>query len=185
MTHKVAHGIYSISDCLSVAECLSYIAESETIGYEAATIATRKGSVRDERIRNNSRIVRDDPVLAAILWSRIGPNLPRFFAGRQAIGINECFRFYRYEVGQQFAGHTDGSFRRENGVESRLTVLIYLNDNFTGGETAFQDLVVTPRQGMALVFRHELFHEAKPVTRDKKYVLRSDVMFNPVGRISA
>lgn len=103
---------------------------------------------------------------------------------RQAIGLNERFRFYRYEPGQRFKEHSDAPFRRDNGEESRLTVLVYLNDDCTGGETAFGDYAVTPRLGASLVFRHELLHEGRPVAAGKKYVLRSDVMCNPRGRLT-
>jgi hypothetical protein len=37
---------------------------------------------------------------------------------------------------------------------------------------------------MALIFRHELFHEGAEVKSGKKYVLRSDVMYGPVGRLA-
>jgi hypothetical protein len=37
---------------------------------------------------------------------------------------------------------------------------------------------------MALVFIHELLHEGAPVIKGRKYVLRSDVMFNPLGRMT-
>ena len=36
---------------------------------------------------------------------------------------------------------------------------------------------VVPEQGMALVFVHAVLHRGAPVTRGRKYVLRSDVMY--------
>jgi hypothetical protein len=45
-------------------------------------------------------------------------------------------------------------------------------------------VVVTPAKGMALLFRHELFHEGSALAKGRKYVLRSDVMYNPPGRYS-
>jgi len=183
MINSIASGIYTVDDVFTAAECSSYIAESENLGYSAATLETRKGPVLDQTVRNNSRVIRDDQALAAILWRRVREHLPAFIDGCQAIGVNERFRFYRYEPSQYFAGHTDGSFRRDNGEESRLTLMVYLNDDCTGGETAFSDVIVTPRQGMALVFRHELFHEGRPIKSGRKYVLRSDIMFGPAGRL--
>ena len=184
MKTALSSGIFTIAQFFSPEECLAYIARSEGAGYEAATIQTQDGAVLDTQIRNNERLILDDAELARQLWERLQPHLPKMMTGRQAIGLNECFRFYRYEPGQYFAPHSDGSFRRDNGEESRLTVLFYLNDDFEGGETAFTELVVQPEKGMALVFRHELIHEGRTVTSGAKYVLRSDVMFNPVGRIT-
>jgi hypothetical protein len=37
---------------------------------------------------------------------------------------------------------------------------------------------------MALIFKHELFHEGTEVKSGKKYVLRSDVMYGPVGHLA-
>jgi prolyl 4-hydroxylase len=181
---NIAPGIYTVFDYLSPAECAACIMDSEACRYEEATIVTRKGAILDTAVRNNARVIRDDQTFADFLWQRLREHLPAFIDGRQAVGLNERFRFYRYEPGQYFAGHTDGPFRRESGQLSLLTFMVYLNDDFEGGETAFPDLVVSPRRGMALVFRHELFHEGRPVAHGKKYVLRSDVMFNPIGQLS-
>ena len=184
MSTTLPLGIFIVPDFFTPEECRQYVSRSEAAGYESATIQTRKGPVLDITTRNNERLIVDNADLARELWLRLRGRIPLFLAGRQAIGINERFRFYRYDPGQYFAPHTDGSFRRENGEESRLTLLVYLNDDFEGGETAFADYIVTPKRGMALAFRHELLHEGRVVDSGVKYVLRSDVMFNPAGRIS-
>lgn len=107
-----------------------------------------------------------------------------FLEGRQAIGLNERFRFYRYDPGQQFATHMDGSFVRQNGERSLLTFMVYLNDAFEGGETVIIETTVKPQKGMALIFQHALVHEGAVVISGRKYVLRSDVMYGAVGRIT-
>jgi prolyl 4-hydroxylase len=58
--------------------------------------------------------------------------------------------------------------------------MIYLNEDFAGGETTFPewDVCITPKTGMMLLFRHELLHAGEAVTRGRKYVLRSDVMYS-------
>jgi hypothetical protein len=59
--------------------------------------------------------------------------------------------------------------------------MVYLNDGFEGGATAFHisrpRLLVTPERGMALVFYHRQVHEGMPVARGCKSVLRTDVMY--------
>ncbi|UOQ55710.1 2OG-Fe(II) oxygenase [Hymenobacter cellulosivorans] len=87
------------------------------------------------------------------------------------------FRFYRYQCGHQFRGHYDGSYVRSATEASRLTFMVYLNDNFQGGDTTFHDLRIQPRQGMVLLFLHSLSHAGREVTQGVKYVLRSDVMY--------
>jgi hypothetical protein len=37
---------------------------------------------------------------------------------------------------------------------------------------------------MALIFRHECLHEGRPVLDGTKYVLRTDVMYDRIGRMS-
>jgi prolyl 4-hydroxylase len=57
--------------------------------------------------------------------------------------------------------------------------LVYLNDAFEGGTTAFHrfDVDVVPRTGSGLVFQHRLLHDGRTVRSGVKYVLRSDVMY--------
>lgn len=91
-------------------------------------------------------------------------------------------RYYRYPPGQKFALHRDGFLPRDNGEQSKLTCILYLNDDFTGGETAVKNVMIEPRQGMALIFRHEFPHEGRPVLTGTKYVLRTDVMYRDRAR---
>ena len=94
-----------------------------------------------------------------------------------AVGLNELFRFYRYQRGHRFKGHFDESYVRGDGEASCFTFMVYLNDNFQGGDTTFRGLRVRPQQGMALIFLHSLYHEGSEVTQGVKYVLRLDVMY--------
>jgi predicted 2-oxoglutarate/Fe(II)-dependent dioxygenase YbiX len=139
-------------------------------------------------IRNNERVILDDPERALDLWQRVSQYIPSTIGKWRAIGLNERFRFYRYDPGQRFALHHDGSYRRPNGEESLLTFMIYLNEGFEGGETRFllpyyydvneRDVSVVPETGMTVCFVHELVHEGTPVIQGRKYVLRSDVMYS-------
>ena len=132
-------------------------------------------------IRNNERVIVDDVDLAQSLFRTTRPLLPEEWYGWELVGLNERFRFYRYDPGQYFAPHTDGYFERDNGERSHLTFMIYLNGGFEGGETTFamnrKPLRVVPRTGMALLFYHQVLHEGSAVISGRKYVLRSDVMY--------
>lgn len=180
---QVAEGVYTIPNLLTPEECRESIDFTEAKGYEAAPITTAMGFVMRPDIRNNTRVIVDDVDRAAALWERSREEIPGFLRGRQAIGLNERFRFYRYDPGERFAPHRDGAFRREGGEESLLTFLVYLNEGFAGGETIVEGLPITPKAGMALIFEHPLIHEGAAVTRGRKYVLRSDVMFGRFGQI--
>ena len=91
--------------------------------------------------------------------------------------------------GQQFKRHKDGSTTNEAGQKTKLSYLIYLNDDCEGGSTNFSDFrdvngvrqlvefIVTPTVGSALLFRHEHWHEGTVVTAGVKYLFRSDVFY--------
>ncbi len=144
---------------------------------------TPLGAARRPDVRNNDRVIWDDEALAARLWPRLQPFAPSPVEGCEVLGLNERWRFYRYDVGQTFAAHYDGAFRRANGEHSQVTFMIYLNDGFEGGATKFDlrypfgELSIEPRAGMALLFLHHLRHEGAPVERGRKYVLRTDIMY--------
>jgi predicted 2-oxoglutarate/Fe(II)-dependent dioxygenase YbiX len=122
---KVADGIDTLPDVLTPVECREFIAFTEARGYEAAPITTASGFAMRPDIRNNTRVIVDDPARADLLWQRTRDQIPAFLQGRQAIGLNERFRFYHYDPGERFAFHRDGSFRRDNGEESQLTYMVY------------------------------------------------------------
>jgi len=79
---------------------------------------------------------------------------------------------------------------------SRLTFLVYLNDDFEGGYTTFytpgpmagrlEARHIAPRAGSVLVFPHggdcgSLVHEGSTVERGAKYVIRTDVLYASGG----
>lgn len=172
-----ANDIFLIRNFWSVEKCDEFIAMSENNGYEAATVQTEIGPRIAEHIRNNNRVLYRDFALAQQLWNDLAAYAPKTIGESEAIGLNELFRFYKYQPGQQFRKHRDQSYIRNGREASYYTFMIYLNDNFKGGETIFNDLVVTPRKGAALVFYHYLEHEGSEVTEGIKYVLRTDIMY--------
>lgn len=171
--------VFTLPDVFDAAECDAEIARAEAIGFHAAPITTGAGFVMRRDIRNNTRVMRDDPALAAELFQRIRDRLPQRLFGRRPAGVNERFRYYRYEPGERFAAHYDGCYERNPSERSELTFMVYLNEGFSGGATAFLDAgaVVTPRRGAALLFQHCQLHEGGTVLSGTKYVLRSDVMY--------
>ena len=170
--------VFVIHGLLSGDECDRLIAQSEAPGYRAATV----GDVLVTQMRNNARVILDDPELAAELWNKAKPFLSQL-DGCEAVGLNDRFRFYRYDVAEAFALHYDGSVCRGADEESKLTFMVYLNEGCEGGGTNFYGpggtlrFGVRPERGMALAFAHLQLHEGAPVTGGRKYALRTDVMY--------
>jgi prolyl 4-hydroxylase len=160
--------------------CKAIINEAERQGFEQATLDTQIGTITRLEYRNNERYTFDSRGLAETLWDKLKDDSKLSNPGWQPIGLNERFRVYKYsDPSEYFASHVDGRFLRiPEQEESWVTLLVYLNDDFEGGETSFQDGDVKPKIGMAaLMTQGNYLHEALNVTKGTKYVLRTDVMY--------
>ena len=177
--------IFTIDGLLSRRECEELVARSEAIGYEAAAV----GGENVPQFRNNARALLEDHSLAADLWRRAAPFIPRFRDGSEALGLHERFRFYRYVTAEKFGPHHDGCVSRGSDEVSKMTFMVYLSDVERGGDTLFYgpngvvQFSIRPVSGKALVFDHLRLHEGAPVLEGTKYVLRTDAMFrqSPLG----
>ncbi|MEQ4222017.1 MULTISPECIES: 2OG-Fe(II) oxygenase [Pseudomonas syringae group] len=178
---------------LSPRECENLIEAIERHGFASAA-PDYPPSYRD-----NDRIVADDPALASKLFERL-TQCASHFSGLNTvideddwtvIGVNERLRFCRYRPGTRFRAHQDGVHHRHN-TQSRLTFMVYLNDDaFIGGDTVFFNdrsaamsdrdaiLCLRPRRGSLIVFDHALWHTGALVSAGQKYVMRSDLMYEP------
>lgn len=178
--------LFTLAHALSPTECARMIAWAESHGFHEApvTVGVNRFMMIPD-LRNNTRVMIDDPDLAEALWPRIEPFVPARMGAYSPVGLNERFRYYRYEPGQQFDWHRDGAFVRSDDEQSFLTLLFYLNDDCEGGTTDFMfvaddEIHVVPQMGMGLVFSHPFYHRGAPVRAGKKYVLRTDVMYRRV-----
>ena len=107
-------------------------------------------------------------------------------------GLYKHIIFYKYNDGEYFKEHYDGE-RKDGNKKSFFTILIYLNEDFDGGETTFihhdrkmiknklkDNLVLTPivpKKGQLLVFKHNILHEGSLLKSGEKIILRSDIMY--------
>jgi prolyl 4-hydroxylase len=164
---------------LTPEECKGFIDFSEKQGYGEALIRVKGGGEQMRKdIRDNDRVIWDNLQVAAQLYEQV-KDLLVDIDGYEPCGLNERFRFYRYRDGQQFKPHVDGSFKRSPTEESKVTLLLYLNDDFEGGNTTLilENEEVVPKEGMMLLFAHKIMHCGRPVTTGTKYILRTDVMY--------
>ena len=196
---KITHTpqIWTIENFLTEKECQDLIIFSEDKSYEEATVSLKSGAKMMKNIRNNERLMYEDEKLAQHYWEKFKDFCPIFIdeivenetQKQRAVGLNPLFRFYKYESDQRFKKHIDGRVVVEKDgkkYESRITFMIYLSDDFEGGQTAFdyknkegiiEKIEIQPKIGTALCFVHEIKHEGTPVLKGTKYVLRSDVFY--------
>jgi predicted 2-oxoglutarate/Fe(II)-dependent dioxygenase YbiX len=172
-----------IPDFFTKEECVGFVNFAEKEGFEEALVNTRaKGQVMMKEMRDNDRHVWQARDLATQLWPLLKEHIPQDVDGWRPIGLNEQFRIYRYKDGQQFKTHPDGAFKRNDHEHSKITVIVYLNDDFEGGETEFvmPHEIIEPKAGTLLLFAHGQLHKGNPVPKGTKYVFRTDVMYTDI-----
>ena len=192
-------GAFQLLNVLAPDECERLIALTERLGYLADAAVSLPRSVR----HNDSATWVADDVTTRLLWRRCSLHIHRSdFGGKQAVGLNARFRFYRYGEGDFFGPHTDGSWPGSRVVDgkliddayddrwSQLTFLLFLSADFEGGATRFYvdpydrraSVDVRTPLGGALCFPHgehplHCVHGSEPIASGVKYIIRSDVLF--------
>ncbi|CAF0954096.1 unnamed protein product [Didymodactylos carnosus] len=191
---KLAFLLYNV---FTKDEC-QLIDMSEKEGYKPALVNVGFGQeMLMPDFRNNDRCIIDSIDLADKIYQRIESYIPKEWningSTYKVVGLNERLRFLRYDPGQKFEAHMDGEFRRMDDTEERsyITIQLYLNGGFSGGETTFLDkhninnsFPCIPQTGMVLVFEHRLLHEGSALKDGRKYVIRTDVMYKPKNRLA-
>jgi len=177
---------WTVDDVLSPAECHGFLDRFSAGQANIAPVIREDGVGIDLRVRNNTRVMWDDQTQAEQLLSSVtrqmdtrGKQFPQTFQGGALAGANPRLRIYRYGPNEQHTAHWDTEVELAPSLLTRLTLVVYLNDDFDGGATDFPelDVRVVPRKGMALVFQHRTLHKACPVIRGVKYVLRTDIAY--------
>lgn len=191
---------------LSHDECRAIIAAGEQVSFVPDAPVREDGDV-SILAHNFYWVV--DTAFHDILWSRVSQFLPREVNGRLARGLNRRFRVYRYVPGAEYRCHIDGAWPpsgilpddtyvydaspEDKKQSSLFTFLMYLNDEFEGGETTFflpaaregqlNAYPVRPVMGAVAVFPHgdtngALLHEGTGVRKGAKYIIRTDVEYD-------
>lgn len=95
----------------------------------------------------------------------------------------EYAQIQKYTVGQEYKPHYDYFYAAPYLVTNDriATLIVYLNDGFSGGETEFPNLniKITPKQGRALYFEYKYInklniktlHAGLPVTEGEKWII--------------
>lgn len=164
--------LWVVENIYSAEECSDFISLIER---KKPNLATNNPIYRDQ-----DRVIIDDVETANKLFERLKPHLPETMGDFKLQRLNEKLRFYRYKPGQKFAPHMDHWYQPNDFEITLLTVLTYLNSDFTGGETRFMEqikAVVQPKQGSVAIFQHKIRHEGCEVIRGTKYAFRTDVIY--------
>eukprot|EP00908_Phaeocystis_cordata_P010881 Transcript_21730.p2 GENE.Transcript_21730~~Transcript_21730.p2 ORF type:complete len:295 (-),score=72.70 Transcript_21730:1528-2412(-) len=208
-------GAFVLSHVLTTEECDQILKLSQSMGYTEDAPVSLGRNIR----RNENCVWLADDSLWQPIWRRAAPHMPPRVEGGRPAGLNQRWRLYRYGPDDIFRMHTDGSWpgskadlatgsvvRDAYGDRwSQLTFLIYLDDDYDGGETTFlvdaEGYPAMPRGGLieggpdapqlrgvrvskgsVLCFFHgdhelSLLHEGSVITRGFKHIVRSDVLY--------
>jgi prolyl 4-hydroxylase len=173
--------VWTVDRAMTPADCDAYVRRFRDGRPEVAPIVGRHGGAEiDLDVRNNTRVMWDDPIEANALLARVASTVPPVLSGRKLACANPRLRLYRYGVGERHGTHWD-TVVELGELESLLTLVFYLNDDFEGGDTDFPELGkrIVPQAGRALLFQHRVLHEALAVARGAKLVLRTDILYGP------
>lgn len=116
----------------------------------------------------------------------------RFWYMPFSVNHIEPVQSQKYGAGQEYKKHCD-YFNYGDDVNTKndrvATLILYLNDDFEGGETEFHELgiKITPKKGSALYFEYnyipelnyKTMHSGNPVTKGEKLIFTSWIRHYP------
>jgi prolyl 4-hydroxylase len=168
-----------IDNFLTKEECLELI-DMGTIQMQKAT--TLGAKIDGYRTADNSWLYESTPTTEKII---------NFIAKESGLPAEnqENIHIVKYDIGGEYKAHHDYFHPNEQYYKDSMgtagnrpfSFLIYLNHNYTGGETEFPNkkIKVTPREGRMLIWRNmnedgtldpESFHAGLPVKTQTKYI---------------
>ena len=161
-------------------ECNKFINLSNKIGFE---------SLNDEypvSYRNNKRFILSSTSLEKEIYKRIKDYIPPdlYSSSWKINGLNDFFRFCKYEKGGIFGLHQDSSYIQNSYRRSWLTCMIYLNKTNGGNTRFFNDgtsnkiiFELQPKDGQIIIFDPNLWHDGDKIISGEKYIIRTEVMY--------
>jgi hypothetical protein len=214
--------IFTLDGVISTAKCNSIIDRANSKGWNnSSPSGGGHGRTGKEDPRTNKFFVFHDTEISDSLFDNVKSSLPSdlSFLGQNVYFnsvtkgaewtpkfVYDKMRVYKYDVGDSFPEHIDYKVKRtvfrdgrEYIQQSFLTILVYLNEDFEGGETGYwpdhngihcrfrraeekqgnkknHQVVITPKTGLMVVQDQNILHEGLPPIKGTKYILRTDII---------
>jgi len=182
--------IYLIDNVLTSEQCDTIVKSTLELGYNINSTQLIYGK---DWPRTSKRITDAyDENLTNILTKQICSFVPQKLKdGREVLYVHQKSRFSEYTPGGFFKPHYDqGDFISSGpnkGHGSYFTIILYLNDDFSGGATHFckcketnkKEYYVQPKKGSVLVFKQSgVLHEGQEITKGKKYIMVGSIFYS-------
>ena len=194
--------IFKISSVFSPLECQKLIEFSEQIQFQEEKFITDLGegiktpeqnriNVNKEILNFSHLIIHDETnKFTNQIYNRIKQYLPETFDDVKekkqwkVKKLHETHTICKYALNQQFKPQTPGiSNKLADGTGKKYSVIIYVNDDYKGGETEFNKYVVDPELGSAVVFYNKFIHVSAPLQSGTKYLFLTDAIYEPIKEI--
>jgi hypothetical protein len=133
------------ADFLDAAECQEIIAQAEAKGFEESKVIGENGDATNKHYRSSATQFWQDTHLVESRLKIVEPSL-------QNLKI-EGWQLVRYQQGDEFKPHHDSGSGKTNRL---FTVIVYLNEDFEGGETDFPltEETIIPETGKLVIWKN-------------------------------
>ncbi len=174
--------ILLVSRVLDVSTCARLIETFEREGHVETGVEESRDGRRSDELRPEAKRRRDHTVADAALLGELTRDVGRRVIPEIRLAFAytatrfEGFKIARYDADAagHFAPHRDNL--SPSTAHRRFAMSLNLNEDYEGGELRFPEYgsaLYRPGTGEALIFSGSLLHEARPVTRGRRFVLLS------------
>ena len=147
------------------------------LNFQPSTYANSKGKIgnSDERVRMDECWIRNDSILYETIKTSFENTCRRYSEEFPLFSVQRMtdFRINRYSEGGFMSSHVD-NIHHSHGQKygyPQVSVLLYLNDDYKGGEFFVAEHQYLPKKGSAIVFPSNFMypHEATAVTKGTRW----------------
>ena len=169
---EVAEGVFCFRP-MATSRAYSFAREaSQLSSWEPAGVYGGNNKIQRSTRRSQITALSDLPLLERAWLGEVVPSAC-VLAHEHWPTLRLCWSdatLLRYNRGDFFAPHRDSG---PHVRERQVTVVLYLNDDFSGGETVFYESgkVITPEAGLCAVFLSKLVHSSQRIRWGSKIVV--------------
>lgn len=172
-----SYRIIQIDNILTSEECDNLISYANNQNYTDSKVLSQAGSVYNNNRKSQQIWIKDKE-------NDIANKITQYtekYTGYPKENMEEL-QLVKYDVSGYFNEHYDPDVSYKNDSSDRIyTLIIYLNDDYEGGETYFKNinLRIKPKKGKGVIFKsltenNELLtnslHTGTPITKGNKYI---------------
>ena len=175
MNWLVADYINYYENIVSDLQCKEILGCTENT-FVPSTYSSHDNKIKgEERVRMDEFWVKNDSVLWPTLLSCFEKVIKKYSQDFPLFSVQRTtdFRINRYPEGGFMSKHCD-NIHHSHGQQygyPQVTALLYLNDNYEGGEFFVADHQYLPKRGSAIIFPSNFMypHGAKEVTKGTRW----------------